>query len=229
MVGLIHFNKIDILFLKSWRSLSWQKSFENLFRIQLRLYKSILVHDNTFSLALQKILLRSSSVYLISIREATQLDILKTVPGTDGRVYLDFAERFDLNQYLKNNLLNWFPARTRNLLITKKDGSSFFVNISTVSDRCWQTIIKYSLSPVYEVLFSFRSFGFRNYNTIFDLQSLLISNLSSQSFGKQKRLLFFNLEGCCDNWNVHPLLKKLFLPRSIKLGIFRKIFNASTG
>lgn len=215
------FVKIDNLFLKSWKYLSWQDSFKNLYRIQLCLYKSLLVDDINFSLALQKVLLKSNSISLIAIREVTQLDILKTVPGCDGRIYLDFSEKFDLNNYLKNNLSNWFPTTVRNLLITKKDGTSFFVIVSTISDRCWQAMLKYSLVPVYEALFSFRNFGFRTFNNIFDLQTLLISNLSYQSFGTQKRLISFDLKHCCDNITVLKLLRKLFLPRNVKLGLFR--------
>lgn len=220
-VHILLFDKIDNLFLKPWKYLSWQNSFKNLYRIQLHLYKSVLVNDLNFSLALQKVLLKSNSISLIAIREVTQLDILKIVPGCDGRVYLDFSERFDLSQYLKDNLSNWFPTTLRSLLITKKDGTSFFVIVSTISDRCWQTILKYSVVPVYEALFSFRNFGFRGYNNIFDLQTLLISNLSYQSFGSQKRMIFFDLKHCCDSLDVLILLRKLFLPRNIKLGLFR--------
>ena len=146
---------------------------------------------------------------------------MRRIPGIDGRIYLDFSERFELNLYLHNNLTNWKPDKVKKVLLMKKDGSSFSVRISTISDRCWQTVVKYALSPAHEALFSYRNFGFRFYNDIFDLQNILMLNLSKESFGIEKRFFLFDFSNCSGQIDISYLLKKLFLPRSIKLGIFR--------
>lgn len=204
-----------------WKYLSWTKSFNNLLRIQSRLFKSFLVGNLNLGFSLQTIILRSNSTFLIAIREITQIDVLRRLPGVDGKIFLDFADRFELAEYLKKNLNNWKPFPTKRILLTRKDGSSFYIKLSVVSDRCWQTVVKYALCPAHEALFSFKNFGFRICNSVFDLQNLVILNLNEESFGSQKRILLFDFSTCSLNLLINRFLKKVLLPRSIKLGVFR--------
>ena len=205
----------------SWNSLSWNKVYNNLFRVQFRLFKSVLVGNVLLSFSFQNLLLKSDSLFLISIREVTQLDIFRRIPGIDLRVYLDFSERFELMQFLKNKFSRWQPQKSKKVLITKKDGSYIVVNLSTISDRCWQTIVKYVLFPAHEAKFSYRNFGFRLYNNVFDLQRLILLNMNDKFNFFQKRLLFFDFQPCFGNCNYTYLLNKLIISRVIKLLIFR--------
>jgi retron-type reverse transcriptase len=204
-----------------WRYLSWENAFKNLIRIQRRLFKSMLVGDVFKAFLFQKTIINSNSVRLISIREVTQFDSRKKISGIDGKIYLTFTERFELNEFIKENVNDWKPSNLRKVNLMRRDGSYFSILVSTISDRVWQSLIKCSLDPVYEAKFSFRNFGFRLFFSIFDCQKLVISNLNSDSFGVQKRILIFNLQSCFKFFYFKYLLKKLFVSRGIKLGLFR--------
>lgn len=80
----------------SWKYLSWKKCFKNLYRIQFRFFKTILVGNLEMGFAFQNIIFRSNSVFLIAIREVTQVDTLRRIPGIDGRIYLDFSEQYEI-------------------------------------------------------------------------------------------------------------------------------------
>lgn len=104
----------------SWNYVSWRKAYTNLYRVQFRLFKSVLVDNRLLAFSFQNLLLKSNSVFLIAIREVTQTDSFRRIPGVDGKVYLDFSERFELMQFLKNNFSTWAPNKLKKVLITKK-------------------------------------------------------------------------------------------------------------
>jgi retron-type reverse transcriptase len=205
----------------SCSNICWRKAYNNLFRVQFKLYKSVLSADYSLAYSFQSLLWTSTSVYLIAIREVTQIDSLRRIPGLDGKVYLDFSERFELLQFLKKNFSSWVPAKLKKVVITRKDGSFFCLNINSLSDRCWQNVVKYSLLPAHEAFFSHTCFGFRLYKNIFDLQKLVLLNINETNFPSQKRILIFDLSSCYKQFNYGYLLNKIFISRSLKLIIFR--------
>lgn len=196
-------------------------SFKNLFKVQRYLYKSVYVNDMGKALAFQKLIMASNSVRLLSIREVTQLDAKKHISGVDGLICSSFLERFKLNELLKSNVNNWFPSVIRHVTIVKKTGESYFLDLPTILDRCWYCLVQFCLEPAHEAVFNLRNFGFRPYVSIDKVYKSFCYNLNEPSFGKQKRILNIDLEACFVSINVHYLLKKVILPRSIKLGIFR--------
>lgn len=196
---------------------------KNLFLIQNRLFKSVYVSDEVRAFYIQKIILNSNSARLLSIREVTQFQVNRKVSGLDGKTSLSFTERFELNEKLKFHVFNWFPSGIRRIKIFRKCGKIDFLNISTISDRAWQCLVNFSLQPSHEAVFNFRNLGFRSLCSIFDVQKLIILNLTPSSSGFQKRILIFKFENCVSDLNYEFLLKKLIAPRSIKYSIFRSL------
>jgi retron-type reverse transcriptase len=82
----------------SWRLLSWEKSMNNLYRVQKRLFKSVCVADFRKALQIQKLILNSNSARLLAIREVTQISATRKIPGIDGKTFLSFTDRFELNE-----------------------------------------------------------------------------------------------------------------------------------
>lgn len=198
-------------------------SFKNLFKIQRYLYKSILVYDFSKALSFQKLIWNSNSVRLIAIRDITQLDHRKSIPGIDGLICSSFLERFKLNEYLKLNAGNWYPNMVKKVKILKKDGVSESFEIPTIADRCWQRLVQFSLEPAHDAIFSLRSFGFRSFISFDKIYKTFSYNLNKDSYGIQKRIFIVNLESKFEILNLQILMKKMILPRSIKLGIFRSL------
>lgn len=203
---------------------SWNKTFKNLFRVQQLLYKSSFVLNKKKCLLIQKILLNSNSARLLAIRKVTQLEVNKKVIGVDGKNYLTFNERFELNECLRLNFNNWNSQSLNKVFYTEKDGSLAFIRVSTVADRCWQTLIQFAIEPVHEALFTPFNFGFRSFNASYEVQNNIMLNLCKQSFGFQKRVLLVNLPEVFESFNINLLVNKVLVPRGIRFGIFR-LFN----
>lgn len=103
-------------------------------------------------------------------------------------------------------------------------GESFFLkSVLTVSDRVWQILIYFALEPTHESLFSFRNIGFRSFYSIYDAQRIIFLQLSKSSCGIQKRVLIFDIFNCFSSFSSSMLIKKLLVPSSIKLAIFRSL------
>lgn len=207
----------------TYNILSWEESLGILSRLQLRLYKCVFTHNLDRALSFQKLIIISKSCRLLAIREMTQKDINKNIAGIDGKTCLSFTERFQLNEFIKLNVCKWLPSPIKHTTIIKKDGSKDNISIPTISDRCWQCIVKYSLEPAHEACFNIRNLGYRQQINIHQSQKLFIYNLCQASYGKQKRIFIINLEKFFNRLNLNYLLKKLILPRSLKLGIFRSL------
>lgn len=144
----------------SWKLLSWENSSRNLKKIQKRLCKLMYFYDLKRVIYVQKLILNSNSSRLLAIREVTQLSSQHKVSGVDGKIFLSFTERFELNEYLKLNLNNWEPQPLRSVNVFKKDGTLINYKLPTVSDRVWQTLVSYALEPVLEAKFHLRMFMF---------------------------------------------------------------------
>jgi len=71
--------------LYSWSLLSWRKSQNNLYLLQRRVFKSIIVGDVKRALRIQKLIVYSNSARLLSIREVTQVHFSRKIAGIDGK------------------------------------------------------------------------------------------------------------------------------------------------
>ena len=207
------------------KMVSWQRSISYLFFIQKRLFKSFLVGDLRKCLLLQKLILQSNSARLLAIREITQISSFRKISGIDGKTFLTFTERFELNELLRIKFNNWLPDPVRIISSLKKDGSLEILELSTISDRTWFLLVRYSLEPICESYFHPHSFGFRVSSNVFELQKFFSLNFSFQSNVFQKRVLIIDLQNVFSKFNSDILLEKLISPRGIKLGLFRCFNN----
>ena len=204
-----------------FRDSAWNKTFSFVFKLQKRLYKSSYVFDINKVFLIQKILFCSNSLRLLSIRESTQLSSIKKISGIDNKLYLTFSERFELNEFLKDNAINWNPTFFKSVYVLDKNNNTKFYVLPTVADRVWYCLVKMILLPVHEALFRPQNFGYRFIRSIYEIQNSFYLNLCYSSFGSQKRLLKIDLNDNFRSFNLHLFMNKLIIPRSIKLGIFR--------
>lgn len=199
------------------KNLSWENSSRSVYLMQKRLYKSVYVGNLPLAFALQKLILKASSSRLVSIRYVVQLCPTRKIPGIDGKVALSFSDRFELNESLKNNYNSWRHESLKKISILNKDNSLKYLKLSTISDRAWQHLLKLALEPAHEALFHPTNFVYRVNSTPYAIQNFICSNLGSESLGFQKRLLEVDLSFTLCNFYINYLLKKLIVPRSIKV------------
>jgi RNA-directed DNA polymerase len=206
---------------ESWRALPWKKFRRNLFRLQKRVYKAVLVGDKRKARSLQKLILKSTSARFLAIRQVSQLNAGKKTAGIDGKKSLSFEERFNLEELLKMNSGNWKHQGLREIPIPKKDGTTRMLKIPTIADRAWQCLAKYALEPAHEATFHARSYGFRTGRSAHDAQRYIFTNLSSKANGINKRVIELDIEKCNDLINHSTIMDKLIAPKGLKIGIFR--------
>ncbi|MBW4431054.1 MAG: reverse transcriptase N-terminal domain-containing protein [Pelatocladus maniniholoensis HA4357-MV3] len=104
--------------------------------LKKRAYKAVQVGDKRKARSLQKLILKSTSARLLAIRQVTQLNAGKRTAGIDGKVFLNFEERFALEELLKFNVNNWHHNKLREIPIPKKDGKTRILKVPTVCPYC---------------------------------------------------------------------------------------------
>jgi RNA-directed DNA polymerase len=201
--------------------ISWDQSLSYLFRLQKRLFKSFLVADYRKCLLFQKLILQSNSSRLLAIREVTQLSSFRKIPGSDGKIFLTFIDRFELNELLRIHFNNWYPSPVSNITSLDKTGHFQILRLATISDRVWQLLVRYSIEPIYESFFHPHNFGFRVSSNVFELQKFIFLNFSLQSNSIQKRVFIIDLKNVFVKFDIDVILEKLIAPRGVKLGLFR--------
>ena len=216
MIG--HIQKLNS---ESWVNLPWKQFRKDLFRLQKRTYKAVREGDTAKAQSLQKLIMRSRAARFLAIRQVTQLNNGKKTAGIDGKLALDFKERFELEQKLKTQSNKWKHQGLRSIPIPKKDGSKRVLKIPTISDRAWQCLAKFALEPAHEATFHARSYGFRPGRSAHDAQKVLFLNLRSSCKGYEKRVLELDISKCFDRISHTSIMKRLIAPKAIKLGIFR--------
>lgn len=205
------------------KNYSWNKAFSFVYNMQKRIYKSAYVFDTNRVLLIQKLLLNSNSLRLLSIRDVTQLNSVKKIAGVDNKLSLTFSERFELNEFLKCNCNNWYPNILRKVFFLDENNIVKKYSLPTIADRAWYSLIKFILDPVYEASFNPRLFGFRQIRSIYQIQNLFFLNLCSSSFGSQKRILKLELDENFSSFDLALFMGKIIAPRNVKLGIFRAL------
>jgi len=184
-------------------------------------YKAVREGDTAKAMSLQKLIVRSRAARFLAIRQVTQLNNGKKTAGIDGKLALDFKERFELEQKLKTEANNWKHQGLRSIPIPKKDGSKRILKIPTISDRTWQCLAKFALEPAHEAEAHERSYGFRAGRSTHDAQKILFLNLSSKKKGYQKRVIELDISKCFDRISHSSIMERLIASKAIKIGVFR--------
>jgi len=94
------------------------------------------------------------------------------------------------------------------------------LDVSTISDRVWQYLVKLVLEPAHEATFHPRSFGFRNCFSVHDIQRILFFNLKTSSYGIQKRFLIVNFFESFSLKDFDSIMEKFLAPKEIKKSVF---------
>jgi hypothetical protein len=206
----------------------WNLPIDLLFKLQKRLFKASYVLDKKKLFEFQRLILQSNCARLLAIREVTQLSLNKNIPGIDGKISLSFSEKFELNEHLKINWDKWEVQSLKKVLVIKNKDNLSSLKIATISDRSWQTLIKFALQPIHEAMFHPFNYGFRFNLSFYKVQKVLTFNLSKDSFGSQKRLIYVDMSKSINSFNCNYLIKRIIAPRSVKLGIFRLLEKGFT-
>lgn len=206
---------------ETWKDDQWKKFRKNLFRLQCRVWKAVRDGDTAKAKSLQKLILRSQGARLLAIRQVSQLNQGKKTAGVDGVKSLNFRQRIELTEILREQTFNWKSDKLREVHIPKKDGTKRTLKVPTMKDRAWQCLVKYAIEPAHEATFHARSYGFRPGRSAQDAQKILFTNLNSNAKGYTKTILELDIEKCFDRINHNDLMSRVIAPQNIKMGLWR--------
>ena len=143
-----------------WHAVDWRAAEQNVRRLRQRIFTASQAGDLKRVRSLQKLMLRSRSNTLVSVRRVTELNAGRRTAGVDGKAALTAPDRLDLADRLQQ-ARPWAARPVRRVYIPKASGKQRPLGIPVIADRAQQARVASALEPEWEARFEPRSYGFR--------------------------------------------------------------------
>lgn len=191
-----------------WNSINWKQSNRIVRNLRQRIFRASEEGDSKTVASLQKLMLRSRSNILTSVRRVTQLNAGKNTAGVDKLVVKTPTARAKLVDEL-STFQPWQAKPARRVYIPKANGKTRPLGIPVVKDRCLQAMVKNALEPFWEARFEGMSYGFRPGRGCHDAISKIY--LLARPNKTKKWVLDADIKGAFDNINHEHLLSTIGL------------------
>jgi RNA-directed DNA polymerase len=186
-----------------WKDIDWKQIQKNVYRLQTRIFKAKRRGDTKQVHRLQKLLMKSRSAKLLSVRKVTQDNQGKSTAGVDGIKSLNPSQRFDLVNSLE---LTRKSKPTRRVMIPKPGTSEERpLGIPCMIERAKQMLVKLALEAEWERVYETNTYGFRTGRGAHDAIEAIFRNICLKS----KYVLDADITKCFDKINQEKLLEKL--------------------
>jgi RNA-directed DNA polymerase len=193
----------------AWERVDWRHHEGQVRRLRGRIFKAAQEGDWPLARNLQKLMLRSWSNTLVSVRQATQRNAGRRTAGIDGLVALTSQARAEMAVRVHATIGSHAPSPVRRVYIPKASDKAKMrpLGIPVIADRCHQARVRNALEPEWEARFEPRSYGFRPGRGCHDTIESLFNTLR----GKSRRvwILDADLAGAFDKISHEHLLGML--------------------
>ena len=144
----------------SWLEIDWRQANRRVRNLRHRIFRAAQESDLKRVKNLQKLMLRSTSNVVVSVRRTTQVNAGKYTPGIDKVVIKTPEARDELVQDLLK-VKSWKAKPVRRIYSAKAKGKRRPLGIPTIKDRTLQAMVLNALEPEWEARFEASSDGFR--------------------------------------------------------------------
>ena len=146
---------------QQWDAIDWRAHEDNVRRLRRRIFTATKEGDLKKVRNLQKLMLRSWSNTLVSVRQVAQRNAGRGTAGIDGEVALTSPARMDLAVRVHQTITSWKPMPVRRVYIPKAQAKQRPLGIPVIADRAHQARVRTALEPEWEARFEPKSYGFR--------------------------------------------------------------------
>jgi RNA-directed DNA polymerase len=144
----------------NWNAINWRKANRTVRNLRHRIFRATQEGNLNKVRSLQKLMLKSYSNRLVSVRRVAQINAGKNTPGVDKLVIKTPAARGRMVDTLAHYTL-WKAKPAKRVYIPKTNNKLRPLGIPVVFDRCLQAMVKNALEPAWEARFEGSSYGFR--------------------------------------------------------------------
>ena len=141
-----------------WNAINWRKANRAIRNLRQRIFRAAQEGNLKKVRSLQKLMVKSYSNRLVSVRRVTQMNAGKNTPGLDKLVLKTPAARGKMVDVLAHYTV-WNAKPVRRVYIPKSNNKLRPLGIPVVQDRCLQAMIKNALEPAWEAKFEGISYG----------------------------------------------------------------------
>jgi RNA-directed DNA polymerase len=191
-----------------WDAIGWGAHEDNVRRLRQRIFKATREGDLKRVRNLQKLMLRSHSNTLVSVRQVTQRNAGRKTAGIDGQVALTAWDRAALAMRLHRHGPLQGARPVKRVHIPKAGGKQRPLGIPVIADRAQQARVKHALEPEWEARFEPRSYGFRPGRSCHDAIEVIFKTLCGDR-SKRRWILDADLAGAFDSIDHGQLLSQL--------------------